>query len=346
MIRNENLQILRFIAAAMVLVTHVSFYIIERTDVLGKVFIDGADAGVSIFFIISGFVMHVSGAKLERNLNGAWIFIRRRIARIFPMYWLLTTFKLLIAVLVPTAILHNYPDFLFTLSSYALIPVLDAAGKLRSPLYSVGWTLLHEMFFYYIFALSLMLRRQPLVYCSFGIIALWLSGLVMPITSALGLLCTSELNLFFVVGMALASLHQTGFRLSRWFSFLVLLAALSMITNSEFRGIQSLYLGRFNIGATLLVLALLSIEIPFFPRFKELLIGLGGSSYSLYLIHPILAPFICLLLVKLSFDSFYFVLLTTTALCVIFCHFIYRFIEIKVNSRITLLMRTIFKDNI
>jgi len=128
--RDGNLQILRFVAAALVLVTHITFYIHER--IIGEVEIwHGGEAGVPIFFVISGFVMHLSGERLPRNSDGAKTFLRRRIARVFPLYWLITTLKIVIAVIAPAAILHNRPDLLRAICSYILFPVLNDAGEVR-----------------------------------------------------------------------------------------------------------------------------------------------------------------------------------------------------------------------
>jgi len=55
--------------------------------------------GVDIFFIISGFVMVISSRRLV-DRPGAWlIFLRHRVVRIVPLYWLLTTAKI-VAVMV------------------------------------------------------------------------------------------------------------------------------------------------------------------------------------------------------------------------------------------------------
>lgn len=60
----KNIQLLRFIAAALVIVTHITLYYGDKILELGRdVFWHKGMMGVDIFFVISGFVMGVSGQK-------------------------------------------------------------------------------------------------------------------------------------------------------------------------------------------------------------------------------------------------------------------------------------------
>jgi peptidoglycan/LPS O-acetylase OafA/YrhL len=68
--RDENVQILRFVAAALVLVTHISVYYQERLFPGAGTWSAGA-SGVSLFFVISGLVMYISSVGLPRDSTGA-----------------------------------------------------------------------------------------------------------------------------------------------------------------------------------------------------------------------------------------------------------------------------------
>src|SRR5262249_8314784 len=102
----EGIQSLRFFAAFLVVLTHSTFYASERLTQGIGFWPDGA-TGVNIFFVISGFVMVVSTAKLKSVADSWKIFVKRRIIRIVPMYWLATTLKLLAMILVPSVVLHS-----------------------------------------------------------------------------------------------------------------------------------------------------------------------------------------------------------------------------------------------
>ena len=60
------------------------------------------EAGVDVFFVISGFIMvHASAPLFGTAPGGGRIFLARRIARIVPIYWAVTTLYLAIALAVP-----------------------------------------------------------------------------------------------------------------------------------------------------------------------------------------------------------------------------------------------------
>jgi exopolysaccharide production protein ExoZ len=80
--------------------------------------------------------------------HGAIDFLLRRFIRIFPIYWILSFFFVLVQLK------HHYltPSWLF--NSYLLLPSLRF--PIPTPLIFVGWTLIFEMFFYYLLTLNLL----------------------------------------------------------------------------------------------------------------------------------------------------------------------------------------------
>jgi exopolysaccharide production protein ExoZ len=86
-----TIQALRAVAALLVVLLHAFETWGERVDPAAPgVNWDNGAAGVDIFFIISGFVMVISSRRLV-DQAGAWlIFLRHRVVRIVPLYWLLT----------------------------------------------------------------------------------------------------------------------------------------------------------------------------------------------------------------------------------------------------------------
>src|SRR5690348_841715 len=96
------IQILRAVAAIAVVVSHAAqnldrFAIAPNTS---HFFVSGA-AGVDLFFVISGFVMVYASEPLFGSASGAVTFLYHRIVRIVPLYWLATTFYVIVAVLLP-----------------------------------------------------------------------------------------------------------------------------------------------------------------------------------------------------------------------------------------------------
>ena len=329
--RNENLQILRFFAAALVLVTHITFYIHERMMTSVEIWHNG-EVGVPIFFVISGFVMQYTGDKFEKNISGASLFLRRRIARIFPLYWLITIAKIAIALVLPAVVLHNRPNLLSAMGSFFLVPMFSADGEVR-PIHGVAWTLLHEMFFYYIFSLSIFLRKKPLIYGSLAISALCVYGLFTPQESAVMRVVTDQINLLFVAGMVLAWIYKKNFNIPKHFFVILLILSLWGIFSSDFLAFKRAYLHNFYIDAVALVYALMNLQFSQFPNLRAKLKALGDSSYSLYLIHPIATPGICIALFKLNLLSLAPLIIIATTITVTCAALVYRFIETPLNKK-------------
>lgn len=157
-----TVQALRVVAALLVVLLHAFETWGERVDPAAPgVNWDNGAAGVDIFFIISGFVMVISSRRLV-DQAGAWlIFLRHRVVRIVPLYWLLTTVKILAVVALAGVVLRTGLDFNFVAGSYLFLPVTDSAGHFR-PVLPVGWTLTYEFLFYLLFAAALAMRVDVL----------------------------------------------------------------------------------------------------------------------------------------------------------------------------------------
>lgn len=69
----QGVQVLRFFAAFLVMMTHATFYVQTRIDPQMPVWHNG-EAGVAIFFVISGLVMTLGAHKFE-NSPSAWVAI-------------------------------------------------------------------------------------------------------------------------------------------------------------------------------------------------------------------------------------------------------------------------------
>jgi len=157
-----TIQALRAIAALLVVVYHAFDMWGARIDSAapGISWTNGA-AGVDIFFVISGFVMVASSRRIASQPHAGWTFIQQRIVRIVPLYWLLTTAKLILVFFFADLALRSGIDFDYVARSYLFFPVVDGAGHFR-PLLPVGWTLTYEFLFYLLFALALALRVDVL----------------------------------------------------------------------------------------------------------------------------------------------------------------------------------------
>jgi peptidoglycan/LPS O-acetylase OafA/YrhL len=241
-------------------------------------------AGVDIFFVISGFVMAVSSIGKGEGPRAAWRFLERRIIRIYPLYWLITTLlvlKISLGFVRSANGLHHIPP-VFAVCSYLLIPAHSPAGDI-SPILAPGWTLSYEMFFYLCFAAALYLRRSVPITLTITLGALTLLGLFRTGTWPAATVLFSPLLVEFLAGLWLGRAVQTGRTLP--IPIAAPLGALAAITlfaaPSPSPAYQHLEWG---LCGFLLVQAAVVCESKF-ARIPRSALLLGDASYSLYLTH-------------------------------------------------------------
>src|SRR5690606_35064881 len=103
------------------------------------------DFGVDLFFVISGFIMvHVSRNQFARP--GAPLdFVRRRLVRIVPLYWTMTTLMVAVVLLLPQSVDTATADPRQWIASYLFIPFERASDGMMRPVLGLGWSLNYEM---------------------------------------------------------------------------------------------------------------------------------------------------------------------------------------------------------
>lgn len=165
----NGLQALRFFAAMMVVYHHSNAQIL-RYFIGEKVASNPAwgQAGVDIFFVLSGFIIVSSLSSGHVSALRFWF---NRIIRIIPLYWIVTT----IAFLLITFAGHYYrqpnESLEYYISSMLFIPAIRSAPDAISPLVVPGWTLQFEMLFYALAGFGLFLKRRREIVISAAILA-------------------------------------------------------------------------------------------------------------------------------------------------------------------------------
>ncbi len=116
----RNLQVLRGLAALLVVFVHLSEYLLPHIGVPSF-----GGAGVDIFFVISGFIMIVTTA--DRDVTPV-TFMADRVARIVPTYWVTTLAVFGLALALPSLLEFTRADWTELLKSLAFIPFMKPNG--------------------------------------------------------------------------------------------------------------------------------------------------------------------------------------------------------------------------
>jgi len=146
---------LRAIAALSVLVAHTSFFSAAHTGAWYGVYLARLDVGVTIFFLLSGFLLYrpFASARLgERRRPRIPDYARRRVLRILPAYWLALT------------VLSIYPGLLQMWSTHSW--AYYALVHIYVPEWMIGglipaWSLAVEISFYAALPLVVLLMERP-----------------------------------------------------------------------------------------------------------------------------------------------------------------------------------------
>jgi peptidoglycan/LPS O-acetylase OafA/YrhL len=242
--------------------------------------------GVDLFFIISGFIM----AMIANDVS--WHrFLFDRVTRIYPPYWFYTSLVLAVFLLSPDMVNSSFGQAPSLWRSYLLIPDRIA------PLLAVGWTLIHEMYFYLCFAFILMLIGKfkfPLHTClllwAMVIIILNLLFHVIQNTHPVIAVLIHPLTFEFIGGAITGLIIRKGYQ-----SLALLIMAggmLCAITVFQLPDACNIavnlnWLHIFFIGTpcALIVYGAVAMELNGISIAPKWLVAIGDASYSIYLGH-------------------------------------------------------------
>jgi peptidoglycan/LPS O-acetylase OafA/YrhL len=292
--RLPSLTGLRFAAAFLVFGFHAD---IERIvaagptrNVMDWVFGPGA-AGVSFFFVLSGFVLTWS----VRPGETAWQFWRRRIAKIYPNHAVTAT-----AALAVAAVTGAYLSAAVVVPNLLLVQAWVPDSRVFFGLNTVSWSLACEAFFYAMFPLlhRALVRRLPGAALWPATVACFALVWLVPVASQL--LRPADRYWFiwvfpvtrlpeFVAGMLLARIVQEGrWRLTRVWPIAVL-TGVTYLTSRWWLPDDFRLVAGSAVPLALFVAAVGAADAagrrgPFSTRGA---VWLGEVSYAFYLVHQL-----------------------------------------------------------
>jgi peptidoglycan/LPS O-acetylase OafA/YrhL len=308
--RLQFIQAFRGVAASAVVLWHGSRFVAPYGTGVSGWFQPGATMGVSLFFLISGFIMVHTTRGSDRAGRASRTFAVKRVTRIWPV-WLVALAGCI--VVLPQYHLRWLDDralLQWLIGSVALVPTKGQGPGFPPgfdyPVLNVGWTLEYEAYFYAIFAISLLFGRWRWWAFAAWVLAVLLlplaTGVALPLplrlspSSDLGFttrylqLATNPIVLLFAMGAGIAILHEKlNVRIAgTWPARLALPAVLACVAWQ--------WVAHFRLGHGVLEwgLSLIPLMILFSIADKakriavpQFLVWLGNISFSLYLCHPL-----------------------------------------------------------
>jgi len=299
-----TIQAGRAIAALLVVGFHTSISIFAlrkyfSDQPFGRLF-DFGHVGVDFFFVLSGFIiMYVHASDLGRG-GTLRPYLWKRFARIYPIYWLILGVTLPAYVINRTFGSGHELEPLTLLSSFLLVHIPNHGGILV-----VSWTLFHEVLFYAVFALVILLPRLGL-----ALLIGWSWCCTWDLMHATDLAIKtrsdfyfSPFNLLFIMGLSCAWILRRH-RIPAPSGFVFVGMSLFFATGLEENYYQTLSEGTrlilYGFGSAIAILGAVELDRAERVRVWRWIVFLGEASYSIYLAHFMILSLLAKCFVRLG----------------------------------------------
>ena len=305
-----SLHIVRVAAVWAIVVYHASFLIKDRT-------------GIEYPYLYNK--NFESG-----NFQKIWIFLKKRIIRIIPLYELLTLGLVGFYILVP-----RFNSGLVLRPEVIMKSILFWPGY--TPVLIVGWTLSYQLYFYVLFVLFLMKPTRPFFW------------MIMSLSFILSLMQVNMFlfnyfNIEFLLGVAGAYSYMHCLKakapvlLSIGFSILIGAAIADIVYNNVLQNVYRVF--KYGLASYFIIWGIAKSKMKESSRVANKIKILSVSSYAVFLTSYSFMAFLSLAVFRSTrfFMGEWFMII---GLAIFFGYIIHRFVEQPLTSFFTLLLMSV-----
>ena len=322
----QSIQMIRGLACVLVVLMHitVTFSDTYSLSFLWNIFKFGG-CGVDIFFVLSGFIITYSNKYYITKASSVGQFLKKRVIRIFPIYWIIISFFLALQLIFPSFYrTHFQLNFANITSTFFLLPN-------HIMINGVSWSLTNELFFYMLFTLALIIPNKKyiltllLVYLAFLIILPTFSFIAIDNnTSGFKQLFRFPMNIEFLLGVLIVFFLERFPQ--KWCAAFLIIGVSYFIFSAIFTNSRLMLFNNgydrvlmFGFPSFLIILSLVKYELANNIIVNKLFLKFGDASYSIYLFHlPIVAAFFKII-VKLPVTNHFLLVLISLGLLMFVC---------------------------
>lgn len=328
----SSINMIRTFSCLMIAVYHVTESANAHSTGLYLTF-ELASPGFHLFLLISGVMLAVTVKPDETPLA----FFLSRAVRIVPIYWVLTSVTLLMAITRPWLFYQIDLSVPSVISSFLFLPHANLGGVMQ-PILFVGWTLNYVMLFYLLCAVSRFAHARLQIPITIGLLITVIAGArFMPSETYREFYSNPillELAMGCVLGLILKNpdIARWAARTPMWPFALIGIAGLAVATLLDPEGILQAI--SFGLAGAFLVFACAAQDLFRKPLKLGLLNEGGKISYGIYLIHPLLLPVLAVLIFSQFGHGWPAIIILTTSLLiltVLLAWLSMKFFEVPVN---------------
>jgi peptidoglycan/LPS O-acetylase OafA/YrhL len=290
--RLQSIQVLRAVAACLVVGFHfigIAAKFFPGDEIGGPVIalFRYGWIGIDLFFVVSGFIIALT-TEHASGLRDAASYLRRRIIRIVPIYWVLTLAMATVAL--SSTLLSGDVAISPAWLALSLTFWPPKAWGYDSPILFVGWTLSYEMLFYVIVFVAVALRSRMAI--AAGIFALVWAGIFFDQAAAGSFSwMTHSITIEFLMGYAVFWIYRRAALGTLWAAACVIAglaaiatAAMSVPDNTIWRSLAN------GVAVSGFILGVVNIERNSVVLVPAWLGAMGDASYSIYLMQCFTLP--------------------------------------------------------
>ncbi|MES2567351.1 MAG: acyltransferase [Bacteroidota bacterium] len=332
--RLYNLDYLRGISAFGIMIYHYLSWSVgtfSAESFLGRIGL----YGVSLFYVLSGLTLYyVYYNVMSPSLKDILLFIKKRIFRIFPLLWLVT----IISVIIVKKGINTYDLFLNLTGLFGFVK--------WEAYFSPGvWSIGNELVFYSFFPFFIYFSKHIkflMLLVSLAILSIYVyfAFFKLDLSVSLGLQWKVYINplnqVFLFLGGYLIGYFFSSINISNRVSILLIFMSLCLFTffPSSADPIDIVVGGPrliFTLSCFLICLGFYKISFKLPDSIHKFFALLGESSYSIYLLHPLVFTMVSFLLTFLDGYGFkvpvLFKLTVAISFSVVISYFVYEYFE-------------------
>ena len=303
----QSVQRCRAIAAIAVMCFHLALAI-AAPKYFGITHVDRilrfGHAGVEFFFVLSGFIIAYAHWSDFGKPSRALRYVKRRILRIYPTYWIVFAIVYLVALVTLGSNIEVRPQQLGT--TLALLPqaALGSPSGTKASILIVAWSLQYEVMFYVLVGLFILNRRLGTV-----VAVLLLANIVSNQVTGVAFgppYLRNSFPLLFGLGALTANIIRRGARLP-YPGWITIAGTLGFLVCAIWDDVSGVRLSAFyGLSSALVLVGVVSLEVnrrrPIQPG---VITRIGDASYVLYLIHYPLISLICKAVLRAHLDDWF-----------------------------------------